>query len=94
VIYTKKNFFLLDAMNEKIEQLKAAGLIEFWLFQEIDKNIINVKEAVQPKVLSLQHLSGCFQILLFGLVFSAVVFMIELLVINRTVTFQLFFNGF
>lgn len=77
VIYTRKNFYLLEAMNEKIEIFKSAGLIEFWLFKDIDKRFLNEKEIIHPKVLTLQHLSGCFWLLVFGIFLSISVLIIE-----------------
>lgn len=82
VIYTKKNFYLLDALNEKIDILKASGLIDFWHFQDIDERLLNVKETRDPKVLTINHLSGCFQILFLGYFASFVVFAFELLLVK------------
>ena len=44
VIYTKKNFYLLESINEKLNLLNAAGLIEFWHFQVVDLNFLKVGE--------------------------------------------------
>lgn len=79
MIYSKKNFYLLDALDEKIDILKAAGLIEFWHFQDVDKRFLNVKEPKDPKVLTTKHLMGCFHILFFGCVASFMVLLFELL---------------
>lgn len=66
VIYVKKDFYLLDALNEKVEILKAAGLIDFWHFRHVNKGVLNVKDYLLPKVLTLGQLMGSFQILTFG----------------------------
>lgn len=75
VIYSTKNFFLLDAINEKIEVLKAAGLIEFWHFQGVDRR--NLKTSEGPKVLTFNHLLGSFEVLCFGYALSFSVFIFE-----------------
>lgn len=82
VIYTRKNFYLLEELNEKIEYFKAAGLIELWQFQDIDFKLLNYKSPNYPKVLSLHQLSGSFQILLWGLFVSCLVFLAEKVVFN------------
>lgn len=78
VIYAKKNYFLIDALNEKIDILRATGLIDFWNFQDVDKGLLNIKESKNPKVLTVQHLIGCFHILVIGCVGSFFVFILEL----------------
>lgn len=84
VFYTKKDFYLLDELNRKIEMMKASGLIEFWSSQNINKNIMNVKETAQPKVLGLSQLKGCFYILFIGLGISSLVFLCEFLIFKIT----------
>jgi hypothetical protein len=80
VIYTRKDFYLTDALNEKIENFKAAGLIDFWHFQFIDKNLAKVEESKIPKVLNIEKMIGSFYILLIGFATSFVVFFVELLI--------------
>lgn len=77
VIYVKKDFYLLDALNEKIEILKAAGLIDFWHFQHVNKGILKAKNYLLPKVLKLGQLAGSFQILTFGCIVSCFIFICE-----------------
>lgn len=77
VMYTKKDFYLLDAINLKIHHLKAAGLVEFWHSQSINVGLLNVKNSNQPKVFSLEKLQGCFTILFYGSFLSLIVFLIE-----------------
>jgi hypothetical protein len=61
VIYTRKNFYLVKAMDDMIENLKSAGLIEYWYLQSFSKKI-SKKMTDDRKKLSFSHLSGCFQI--------------------------------
>lgn len=78
VIYTKKDFFLLEAINEKLAILNAAGLIRFWHFN--DNGFSTQKESKQPKFMTLEHLKGSFYILLLGVSTSSFVFVAEVLI--------------
>lgn len=78
IIYTKKDFYLLDQLNDKIETLKAAGLIDFWFDQDIDKRLLTSKKTDGPMILTVDKLLGSFQILLAGCFISFIVFVIEL----------------
>lgn len=76
VIYTRKNFYLLGALNEKIEEIKSSGLLQYWHYKR--KAILepaNVEKL--PKVLTLEKLSGCFEIWAFGLCIGFLSFVIE-----------------
>ena len=75
VIYTNKNFYLLQAINEKIESFIAAGLVEYWHSLSYNEELLT-KQSNPPKVLTFHHLSGCFYIWIFGcsVSFSALVF--------------------
>lgn len=77
VIYTKKDFYLLDALNEKIEFLKASGLIRFWQYQDVDKALLMGTESRAPKVITINELLGGFKILLAGACLSLISFVIE-----------------
>lgn len=78
VLYTQKDFYLLNAINTQIMNLKAAGFIDFWHKQDIDKRKSNVKKSKQPKVLTMNQLLGCFQLMFGGCVMSFIVFLTEL----------------
>lgn len=79
VIYARKNLFLLHAINEKIEILKAAGLVEYWYYQDVDKRYLNAGDLTQAQVLTIGRLLGCFHLLMVGLAASTVCFIAELL---------------
>lgn len=80
VIYTRKNFYLIDALNDLIESIKAAGLFDFWTFEEVDNDFLKQKDTSVPKVLTTFHLIGCFHVLLTGCLVSLLIFLCELLV--------------
>lgn len=79
VIYTRKNFYLLGALNEKIEEIKSSGLLEYWHYK--GKSVTespNVKK--NPKVLTISRLVGCFEIWAWGLFLSLLSFLVEITV--------------
>lgn len=79
VIYTLKDFYLLDSLNDKIEMLKSAGLIDKWHFNNIKKDFMKIDLLKQPKVLTIRQLLGCFRLLCFGCLIGFVVFASECL---------------
>lgn len=82
VIYSQKDFYLLEALNKKIEMLKAAGLIEFWHFQDFGRKVSDVpKKSSYPAVLTFTQLIGSFQLLLLGYISSAIVWLVEILIL-------------
>lgn len=79
IIYTKKNFYILDKLNEKIEALKAAGLIDFWFYEDFDTRKLTVQEDDGLRVLTIAQLLGSFQILLAGCLVGLAAFCFEIL---------------
>lgn len=77
VAYAKKDFYLLDAINEKIEALTAAGLIDFWHYQNIRKDLLSAKVERHPEVLTLTQTIGCFQIVFIGWTLGIVFVLLE-----------------
>lgn len=79
VFYFQKNFYLLDAINEKISILKAAGLVDYWIKKDIDPTFLHVKqENLGPQKLNIEHLLGCFELLLVGIILGLVAFSLEM----------------
>lgn len=76
VMYTQKNFYLTEALNEKISLFQAAGLIQYWHIYE-RKSFID--DSNPPKILTFHQLLGAFQILLFGCGISLLVFITEII---------------
>lgn len=78
-IFTPKNFYLITALNEKINELKSAGLIEYWHNLVIDQKFLKIKSGKsEPHPLSLRHVVGCFQMLAVGCFVSILIFTVEL----------------
>lgn len=78
VIYTKKNFYLIDALNEKLGLINAAGLNIFWYLQEVQPETADQKDLRERKALTLRDLMGCFQILVIGLILTFIAFALEM----------------
>jgi hypothetical protein len=78
VIYTVKNFYLLDEINEQLSHLKSSGLLWYWRLKTIRKNTFKVDFKRNRKILSYENLKGCFRILLVGYGLSFVIFVFEL----------------
>lgn len=77
VIFTKKDFYLLDELNHQIGMFQASGLIDFWHNQDINRGIVDENDSKIPTVLTLRQMMCSFQILLIGLFVSLVVHIIE-----------------
>lgn len=77
VIYSKKNFYLLEPFNEILGRLIQAGLIDFWRARDFDHSGLNRKQPSVPKVLTLEHIQGCLRIMVAGHVIGVVAFIIE-----------------
>lgn len=79
VILTKKNFYLIDALNWKLDNLKQSGLIDFWRSLTSDTKLLKNKEVPLPKAFNFKHMLGSIQILTIGYIISIVAFMFELI---------------
>ena len=78
VIFARKNFYLLEAINKNLLQFQAAGLVEHWHSQAIDKRFLNIQPPTAPKTATFYHLSGCFYLLVLGLLVSFTIFILEI----------------
>lgn len=83
VIYTQKDFYLLDAINEKIGILHSSGILplitSFLLdLKYVDEKFVSNEENRSATTLTLPQVFGCFELLLFGISISFVAFLIEI----------------
>lgn len=80
VFYFQKNFYLLNAINEKIGILKAAGLVDYWISKDIDPSFLHIKqENLGPQKLNIEHLLGCFELLFLGITLGLIAFSLEII---------------
>ena len=76
VMYTQKNFVLAQAINDVIQKLQSAGLVEYWHYTYFKKSQRKHEDENRLK-LSLNHLKGAFEILAIGFISSLVAFIFE-----------------
>lgn len=77
VIYTTRNYYLLCAINEKIESFNAAGLIDYWHSLAFDRKHRKGEVSRHPKILTFTQLSGGFELFAAGCLVSTVIFIYE-----------------
>lgn len=77
VIFTKKDFYLLDKINNEIGKFQASGLIDFWHNQNVNREVED-KDKRYPTVLKLTQLLSCFQLLFVGFLVSFLIFISEI----------------
>lgn len=80
VMYLQKNSVFLDELNLEIQKIQAAGLIDYWYNDFIEKENLGKNESSLPTVYGLQHVKACFVILIVGSSIGFFVFLIEILI--------------
>jgi hypothetical protein len=80
VFYFTQNFYLVDEINRLIEEIKAAGLVDYAISKYINMRSSNEKNEKQtPSPLNFDHLKAVFEILIFGLLIALFCFVAETL---------------
>lgn len=79
VMYVQKDFYLTEAIDEKIQLLQAAGLIEYWHSEIIDPRFMKKQESKQPRGIKLEYISGCFYIWIISCTASLLTFFGEII---------------
>lgn len=77
VIYTRKGFYLLDALNAEISSIKSAGLIDFWHQKYVNKRFLHTMYLNCPQPLHLRQLNGCFKTYFVGCFAAVFAFSLE-----------------
>lgn len=79
VMYFKKNFFLIDSINEKVSAFVNSGIMNYWIQNNLQMSFYKPKIVkVGPTRLSLEHLSGVYEVLLFGFFIAFIAFVGEI----------------
>lgn len=76
VIYTRKDFYLLNSLDYWIEQLRASGLIDFRSSETFEREQ-SMSRALPPKVLKVKDFRGSFYIIAFGWIAGTIVLLSE-----------------
>lgn len=82
VFYFRKDFFLVKVIDEKLNRLKAAGLIELWINQYIKQHLKVDQLNKGPSELKIDHLYGVFVVWIIGLHFALIAFLSELIFVK------------
>lgn len=81
VMYFSKNFYLVEAIDEKIGHFLASGIVEYIIKKYVDmkywrlNNQLDIRQ--EPKKLTLHHLEGVFVIWSILCVLSVLIFSME-----------------
>lgn len=79
-IYFNKDSCLIHQVNTIIVNLISGGLIDTWASNFIDRSFLKRKSKSNAIQLSMDQLSGAFQLLIAGLILSFFVFLVEIIV--------------
>lgn len=81
VMFFTKNHPMKIVIDEKLQLLDSAGMIDYWIEKYANKmKYFNVKsESTGPRKLTLVHLLGVFNILFFGYTLALFIFTFEIL---------------
>lgn len=77
IVFPKRSF-LIASFDEKLIVLVENGLIAYWLSENTENIKSTSTHVLEPMKLTLNHLLGAYQLLLFGCCFSTVVLLLEL----------------
>ena len=76
-MYFPKNSYLVDLFNNLILLFHQSGLMSYWTSVNEDPKYLNFKPQSERRKITIEHLSGPFQIWMGACSFSVVVFAIE-----------------
>jgi hypothetical protein len=77
-MYFPKNSYLSEPFNNVIQYLRASGLMNYWTRINEDNKYLNYDTSTnEPKMLTIEHLLGTFQIWAILCIISVLVFFIE-----------------
>lgn len=82
VMYYRKNYFLVPAVNKVIGHLKSSGLIDHIHYKYIEKRLMKKVTQKVPKEINLSQMLGCFQLLIGGCFISFFCLILEILFFN------------
>lgn len=76
VLYFQKNFYLIQKFNEKIKIFIQSGLVSYWINKHMEIHKFQPQNQ-GPQTLSLEHLSGIFNIYLIFCTLACIFLLIE-----------------
>lgn len=79
IIYFRKNFYLVDEINERINSFKDFGITNFMKGRYADEKFRKVDGGSDgPSELTVEHFIGMFELWAFGLIVAFVLFVGEI----------------
>lgn len=85
IFYFRKDFYLIDEVNERIGIMKSSGIVEYFISKYADKKFKQVSsDSTGPSKLELHHFIGVYQMWSFGLALSFLTFLVELTIARLT----------
>lgn len=80
VMYFRKDFYLIPAINSVIRNLVSSGIVEHLHKKYLDEEKLSArKTSERPKNLKIDHVLGIFQILASGVLLSFICFVVEII---------------
>jgi hypothetical protein len=74
----RKNFFIIPSINTVIRNLVSAGIVEHIHKRFLDEKLLSAKKPLTgPKVLTLEHMKGCFQLWACGCFVACICLVLE-----------------
>jgi hypothetical protein len=79
VAYMRRNHFLVPMIDERIEALKSNGILLKLIakYTKARRSSMKSHDDAFPSTLTMQHLQGAFEILIYGLAISFAAFALE-----------------
>ncbi|TDG40697.1 hypothetical protein AWZ03_012884 [Drosophila navojoa] len=78
-MYLRKHSFLIDAFNEEIMWMRSGGLLAVWERWELDEIYLRDVHSTTHRIFGLHELYIIFVLMLIGLMFSTLLFCLELI---------------
>lgn len=82
-MYFPKNHFLENLIDQKVNILKSAGLIDYLIEKYVPKQV-KVETFLGPKKLTVDQLAGGIFVFLMGCFISLISFVVEIVIKKRT----------
>jgi hypothetical protein len=83
VMYFPKNFYLREAIDQKLSELSTAGLLQYHIQKSAEMKFFRMtNEQKGPKKLNIHHLVGVLNIWMMGCALSVVTFFLEIVSSN------------
>lgn len=80
VIYYRKNYFLIESINNVMNKLVSAGLVEYWHRKFVNEDYSKLRRNENRSAMTFDHLKGIIQLWAFCCCCSIICFFCEKIV--------------